>query len=132
MNSARPTEPTPVPVSQQEVPCRRPVEQQAAVAKLAFLPAALASALGIGQLVGATGYRRYMDDILRDAGAPKDPVEIMLLEQLAVCHLRAAQLQGHAGQAETLEAATAYNAAAARLVSEIRKMALALKEYRGK
>jgi len=109
---------------------RRPPEQQAALAKRAILPAALASAIGMDQYIESTGYRRYLDDLLKDAGNPTDPIEIMLLEQLAVCHLRAAQLHGHAGQAAGLEAVTAYNAAAARLTAEFRKTALALKEYR--
>jgi hypothetical protein len=114
----------------QETAGHRPPEQQAAVARRAILPAALASAIGMDRYVEATGYRRYLDDLLKDAGSPADPIVIMLIEQLAVCHLRAAQLQSQAGQAEGLEAIELYNAAAARLTAEFRKTALALKQYR--
>ena len=123
-------ETTPAATAPQEAAGRRPPEQQAIIAKRAIPPAALASAIGMDRYIEATGYRRFLDDLLKDAGNPTDPVEIMLLEQLAVCHLRAAQLQGHAGQAEGLEAVAVYNAAAARLTAEFRKTVLALKEYR--
>jgi hypothetical protein len=100
------------------------------VAKQAILPSALASAVGLDQQISASGFRRYLDNILRDAGSPSDPAEVMLIEQLAVCHLRSVILQSQAGQAEGLEAVEVYNAAAARFVAETRKTALALKEYR--
>src|SRR5262249_13198001 len=93
-------------------------------------PSMLASALGMDRYFDATGYRAYLDQIRRDAGSPTDPVEIMLLEQLVLAHLRAAQLQANAGQAEGLEAARLYNGAAARLLAEFRLTALALKAYR--
>jgi len=100
------------------------------VAKQAILPSALASAIGLDQQISASGFRRYLDNILKDAGNPTDPAEIMLIEQLTVCHLRSIILQSQAGQAEGLEAVEVYNAAAARFVAETRKTALALKEYR--
>jgi hypothetical protein len=100
--------------------------------KRAVVPAMLAEALGLDGQVRAAGYRLFLNGLLRDAGDPSDPVVVMLLEQMAVCHLRALQLQGQAGQAKGLEAIELYNAAAARLTAEFRKTALALKEYRGK
>jgi hypothetical protein len=106
------------------------IERQALVAKQAILPSALASAIGLDQQISASGFRRYLDNILKDAGNPTDPAEIMLIEQLTVCHLRSIILQSQAGQAEGLEAVEVYNAAAARFVAETRKTALALKEYR--
>jgi hypothetical protein len=95
-----------------------------------LLPSMLASALGLDRYFDAAGYRAFLDRIRQDAGSPTDPVEVMLLEQLVLAHLRAAQLQAHAGQAEGLEAARLYNAAAARLMAEVRQTALALKAYR--
>jgi hypothetical protein len=92
----------------------------------------MASALGLGEQVMAVGYRLYLDGLIRDAGNPTDPVEIMLLEQMALCHLRSLQLQSQAGEAKGLEAVELYNSAAARLTAEFRKTALALKEYRSK
>lgn len=92
----------------------------------------MATALGLDGEIGPSGYRLFLDGLMRDAGDPTDPVEIMLLEQLALCHLRSMQLQGQAGGAKGLEAIELYNSAAARLTAEFRKTALALKEYRSK
>jgi hypothetical protein len=123
-------EAAPAAAAPPEAAGRRPAEEQAVIARRAILPAALASAFGMDRFIESVGFRRYLDDVLKDAGNPTDPVEIMLLEQLTVSHLRAAQLQGHAGQAVGLEAIAVYNAAAARLTAEFRKTVLTLKEYR--
>jgi hypothetical protein len=127
--------PTPEPSSTAPDPQKpsdlTPPEHQAIIAKRAILPAAMASAMRLERYIDSPGHSRFLDDILKDAGSPSDPVETMLLKQLALCHLRAAQLHGHAGQAVGLEAAALYNAAAARLTAEFRKTALALKRYRG-
>ena len=104
-------------------------ERQAAAARLAILPGTLANALGISD-IGVRGYRLFLDELLRNAGNPTDPVEIMLLEQMAMCHFRAAVLQGQAAEAEGLASIAMYNAAAARLVGEFRKIVLVLNEYR--
>ena len=109
-----------------------PPERQAVLVKRAVVPASMATALGLDNLVGAAGYRLYLDELLRDAGNPTDPVEIMLFEQMAFCHLQALQLHGEAAEAKGLEATELYLSAAARLTAETRKIALALKEYRGK
>jgi hypothetical protein len=108
----------------------QPLERQAELVKRGIIPACLVSALGMDQYVGASGYRMYLDHLRRDAGNPSDPIEIMLLEQLAICHLRAAQLQGRAGEAAGMEAIELYNILAARLSAEFRKTALTLQTYR--
>src|SRR3954453_21533681 len=48
----------------------------------------------------------------------------------ALCHLRSAVLHGRAQEAERLQAAGMYNAAAVRLPGECRKLALALQACR--
>ena len=73
-----------------------------------------------------------MDDLVRESGNPSDPVEIMLLEQTAMCHIFSMKLQSKASGAEGTEAIELYLSGAARLSSEFRKTALALKEYRKK
>src|SRR5262249_11004474 len=89
-----------------------------------------ASALDMDRYFDSAGYRAYLDRIRQNAGSPTDPVEVMLLEQLVLAHLRAAQLQANAGQAEGLEAIRLYNAEAASLLSELRLTVLAWKAYR--
>jgi hypothetical protein len=107
-----------------------PAEKQAGAIDQVLFPSMLAAALQMDQHFDVKGYRAFLDKIFADAGSPADPVEKMLLEQLVLAHLRAAQLQAHAGMAEGLEAVRLYNAAAARLLAEFRKTALALKSYR--
>jgi hypothetical protein len=90
----------------------------------------MATALGLDGWVGGAGYRLYLDQLLRNAGSPTDPVVVILLEQLALCHLRSAVLHARAQETEGLQAAGMYNAAAIRLTGECRKLALALQACR--
>ena len=54
----------------------------------------------------------------------------MLIEQLALAHLNCGQLFYRASEAGSVECATAYLAATARLMAEFRRTALALPAYR--
>lgn len=109
--------------------CRTSPEEQAAVVKLVIVPAAFAAAMNLDR-VGAVGFKTYLEQLLHDAGNPHDPVEIMLIQQIALCHLRSAELHGQAGQAKALAAVELYNTIAAKFTAELRKTALALKAYR--
>ena len=107
-------------------------EQQSLVVKKVIAPAALAAAMGVENKIETSGCRVYLDDLVKESGSPLDPVEIMLLEQSAMCHLLSMKLQSKASEAEGMEAIELYLSGAARLSSEFRKTALALKEYRKK
>ena len=107
-------------------------EQQSLVVNKIIAPAALATALGVENKIETNGCRVYLDDLVKDSGNPVDPVEIMLLEQTAMCHLLSMKLQSKASGAEGTEAIELYLSGAARLSSEFRKTALALMEYRKK
>jgi hypothetical protein len=72
----------------------------------------------------------YLAGYLRDAGDPGDPVERMLLEQLAWAHHVLGRLHVQAASRDNIEEVTALHAAAARLMGEFRRSALALKSYR--
>ena len=54
----------------------------------------------------------------------------MMVEQIAMAHHTIGCLNIRAARAETLEQAKVYNAAAARLLGEFRRIILALKKYR--
>ena len=108
------------------------VDLQASVVKRGITPTALAMVLDMENMIGAAGCRVYLDDLVKDSGNPVDPVEIMLLEQTAMCHIFSMKLQSKASGAEGIEAIELYLSGAARLSSEFRKTALALKEYRKK
>lgn len=80
--------------------------------------------------VDVASYRIYRDRLLADYGDPKDPIVIMLVEQLALAHLNCGQLFYKASSASSVECASAYLAATTRLMAEFRRTALALPAYR--
>lgn len=108
------------------------LDMQAAVVKRGITPTALAMVLDMKNMIGASGCRGFLDKMIQESGNPSDPVEIMLLEQLAMCHHYSMQMQVLSKKAEGTEAIELYMSGAARLSSEFRKTALALKEYRKK
>ena len=81
--------------------------------------------------IDMVAYRMFRDRLLFDCGSPTDPIEIMIIEQLALAHLNVGQLHYKAANAGSTECAGIYLAAGARLMGEFRRSALALKEYRG-
>ena len=93
-------------------------------------PACMATALGLDQHFDASGYAAYVQNLLDDTGVQHDPIQRMLVEQLALAHLRIAQLHAQANQSKELEAIKLYTAAAARLLGEFRRTALAVQQAR--
>lgn len=106
------------------------VAYQADVLREVVFPGLMSSALALDGVVDGPAYRVYLARLLADAGSPADPVERMLLEQLAVAHFRVGQLHARAGRADGVEATRVLTAAAARLLGEFRRNALALRAYR--
>jgi len=84
----------------------------------------------LGHQTPPNGYLRYMHNTIREAGAPRDPVERMLIEQITLAHHNIGRLHSSAAAAKTIDEAKVYNAAAAKLLGEFRRTALALKQYR--
>ena len=72
----------------------------------------------------------YLNQILDEAGQPKDPVERMLLEQIVMAHHHVGRLHVRATMAESPDHIKAYNAAAANLLRELCQAVVALKKYR--
>lgn len=103
---------------------------QAEVMRECLFPTLMADALGYDNIFDSRAYKVYLQRLLDDAGNPADPVERMMLEQLALAHYRIGQLQVNAGQSKGTEATKIYNAAASRLLGEFRRTALALRAYR--
>lgn len=94
----------------------------------AYLYCAAPTAIRNGQ--SGPSCATYLDNFLEEAGAPTDPVERMLLEQIAIAHHGIGRLHTEAASATTPEAANIYNSAAAKLLGEFRRCVLALREYR--
>lgn len=84
----------------------------------------------LGEPAGATGFQAYRDQLMRDSGNPSDPIERMLIEQLALAHHQIGQLHYRASQAISPEAAKVYLGATCRFLAELRRLALALRQYR--
>jgi hypothetical protein len=85
---------------------------------------------GVFPQVETVAFTKYMDGLRWAAGDATDPVEQMLIEQVALAHHAVGRLHIKASAAEGAVAAGVYLAAAARLTAEFRKTALALKDYR--
>ena|GEM_PF-2307198 len=105
-------------------------ERDAAMVRELLVPGCLSAIIGKPDVLCDAGIKKAFDEVIADAGAPTDPVERMMIEQLQLCHHRLAILQAEASAAKTLEGVKIYNAAATRLMSEFRKSALALRDYR--
>jgi hypothetical protein len=88
-------------------------------------------AAGMGSNVPVEGWRLYLDDFVRRAGSPSDPVEKLMVEQLALAHNAICKLYVRAASADDAALSEVCFAALARLLAEFRRLTLALKEYRG-
>lgn len=96
----------------------------------ASFPSAMSAAIPLGAKVGASAFRVYLNRLVNQAGNPSDPIEIMMVEQLAMAHHRVAQLHVHVEQSQNIDERKVYLSAANRLTGEFRRLALALKQYR--
>jgi hypothetical protein len=102
---------------------------RAAVLRQGFVPACMATALGCNGQFDASAFRLYLEAFVRDAGDPRDPVERVLVEQLAFAHLRLADLHAQAAGAKAVEAIKVLTAASARLLAEVRRLGLTLRAF---
>lgn len=92
-----------------------------------FMYASMIKPFGV---IDEHAYKAFRDRLIADCGSPSDPIEVMVIEQLALAHLNMGFLQCRAANAPTLEAVGVYGSAAARLMAEFRRSALALQAYR--
>ncbi|WP_337174658.1 hypothetical protein [Paludisphaera sp.] len=92
-----------------------------------FMFASMASVLRQPDLAA---YKKFRDKLLADCGGPTDPVEVMLVEQLALAHLNVGRLHYRSATAEGLEEAKVCGGLAVLLMGEFRRSALALRTYR--
>jgi hypothetical protein len=103
--------------------------QNAEILQQSYIASCLTAALGVREF-DVHACRAYLDRFVADAGGTQDPVERVLLENLAFANLRVADLHSRTAQAKSVDAAKAYASAAARLLGEIRRTALSLRAYR--
>jgi hypothetical protein len=92
-------------------------------------PALLAAAVEVPQDHGAD-YFLYLGLLLKEAGNPTDPLHKMLVWQTAVAHFKIGKLHRDAAQAKDRATAEACCNAALGLTLELRKLVVALADYR--
>lgn len=102
---------------------------QADVLRHLVFPSFMAESLGLEDSIESRAYVVYLRRLLQEAGNPTDPIERMMLEQLALAHLRIGQLHANAGKSKSTEACKIYTSGASRLLGEFRRTALALRVY---
>lgn len=93
------------------------------------IPAAISQMIG-PERVSILGAASYLNTIAPGGKTPADPLEKILLEQVAMAHQRSALLHIRAHQAASPEALAIFNSAAVKLAAEIRHTALAIRQYR--
>ena len=71
-------------------------------------------------------FKIYLDDFLKAMGSPTDPLERMLVEQLATANLAIGRLHMRAGASKSAAEASVCLGAVARLMAEVRRTSVAL------
>ena len=82
--------------------------------------------------IAADAFVEYRDRLLADCGAPDDPLVVMLIEQVAMAHINIARLHVKSAVAGSCVEAVAYEAAAARLLTELRRSVLVLEDLKAR
>ena len=95
----------------------------------ALIPAMMKLAAGGHPEIDGATFRTYRDAMVQE-GDSRDVLEQTLLEQVALAHMASFHLQAKAGMASTAEGAGIYATAAAKLMGEIRRTIVAVKELR--
>lgn len=110
----------------------RPTDDEGEVSPISgvHLPTALHAVLELRGVFKVAEAKRHVDQLVAQAKRTDDPIEAMMIEQLAVAHHRIATLHVRAAEAEDLAGTEAYTSAATRLLGEFRRLALALQTYR--
>jgi hypothetical protein len=72
----------------------------------------------------------YRDQFLADAGAPTDPLERVMIEQVATCHAMLMYTHSYHTMCDRVDHREIYSNAGANMMAELRRMVLAIKDYR--
>jgi hypothetical protein len=105
--------------------------QQARTIREGLFPSLVATAIGHAKFFESSAYKVFLDQFVNDAAESPDPIERLLIEQLALAHFRIGDLHcSAAASGEGIDAVKVYASAASRLLGEFRRSVLALKAYR--
>jgi len=86
----------------------------------------------LGEQIGPDAFLVFRKLMLEEAGDPADPIERMLIEQLALAHFSIGQLRIRSCATDMPKLSLAFSDSATRLLGEFRRCSLALEEYRSK
>jgi len=107
------------------------VEQRANLMADGIFACSMASALGPNsKIVDGAATARYLKQLHEQAGTSDDPIEGILVEQLACAHQLVGQMHMLAAGGQPAEVAEVYLNAGIRLTGEVRRLALAIRDYR--
>ena len=107
-----------------------PASLGAEVVRDAVMPAFMKMAIAPKGMLNGASLAVYRDQILKEAGGPTDPLERMLIEQALLANVMIVKLHGESSIASTVAGAEVYATAAVRLMAELRRTILAIREYR--
>ena len=83
--------------------------------------------------IGTHAFPVYRKRMLAEAGDPSDPIERMLMEQLALAHFSIGKLRiRRSCVVNTPKMALTYSGSATRLLGKFRRCTLATEDFRGK
>jgi hypothetical protein len=114
---------------------RQPTKAEVTASRAMFLKSGvfasqMSTTIQLDKSFDPAAFHAYLDQLMIDTGSPTDPVERILIEQIAMAHLRVGDLSVLASGARGDEPIKILNSATARLIGEVRKTALALAAYR--
>ncbi len=92
----------------------------------------IAVTASIAPHITTEAFKLYRQKLMEQAGSPTDPIEIMLIEQIALAHFHIGRLHLKSCSTAQAQLAVAFADAATRLTAEFRRSALALEDYRAK
>jgi len=134
VDSATTTDSKPKPDSEPEIDPSAVILARAenirAMSGGAFLYASIATVLGAEY--NPQAFVVFRNKLLERCGDPTDPIEIMLVEQLALAHFSIGRLQIKASVIDNTKLAIAFGDSATRLLGEFRRCTLALEDFRAK
>ena len=121
---------TQAPPAQRQPTTDERIAHRANLVKTSVFARAMASTIELDDSFDTSVFQSYLEQMQIEAGDASDPIERMMIEQLAMAHLRIGDLHLHAAHATGSELIKILNAATMRALSEFRKTALALAAYR--
>ncbi|MEI7687159.1 MAG: hypothetical protein WCL32_19245, partial [Planctomycetota bacterium] len=106
------------------------MRRESAILGNAVFPISILHALRLDGDITLTAARIFLAQFRHDAGEPADAIEKLLVDQLALAHLRVGQLHADVEATSQVEFKKLYLVAAVRLLGEISKTVNSLIAYR--